>query len=223
MLTKYGTDNIIVMMVAGLIFWALGYYVDKLIFSLPLYIAGTILISMVFIFFRDPDRTIPLMAINDDSYIIAPADGKVVEIVEVEENDYLKQRCKRMSIFLSPLDVHVNRNPVTGIVEYYQYNKGEYLVAYHPKSSELNEHSKIGVMTRHGKVLYKQIVGVLARRLVCDIKVKDSIIAGERFGMMKFGSRMDIFVPMDCEFFVKVNDKVVAGETLLGKLKPNIE
>lgn len=223
MLTKYGTDNIIVMMVAGLIFWALGYYVDKLIFSLPLYIAGTILISMVFIFFRDPDRTIPLMAINDDSYIIAPADGKVVEIVEVEENDYLKQRCKRMSIFLSPLDVHVNRNPVTGIVEYYQYNKGEYLVAYHPKSSELNEHSKIGVMTRHGKVMYKQIVGVLARRLVCDIKVKDSIIAGERFGMMKFGSRMDIFVPMDCEFFVKVNDKVVAGETLLGKLKPNIE
>jgi phosphatidylserine decarboxylase len=219
MLTKYGTDNIVIMLIAGVLILAIGYYVDKLFLSIPLYIIGVAIIALVFIFFRDPDRTLPMVAINDDSYIIAPADGEVVEIIEVEENDYLKQRAKRLSIFLSPIDVHVNRNPVTGIVEYYQYVPGEYLVAYHPKSSELNEHSKIGVLTRHGKVMYKQIVGILARRIVCDVKVKDSVVMGDRFGMMKFGSRMDIFVPLDCEFFVKVNDKVVAGETILGRMK----
>jgi phosphatidylserine decarboxylase len=117
MLTKYGTDNIVIMLIAGVVILALGYYVEKLYLSLPLYVIGTILIAMVFIFFRDPDRTLPMVAVNDDSYIIAPADGKVVEIIEEEENFYLKQRAKRLSIFLSPIDVHVNRNPVTGIVE----------------------------------------------------------------------------------------------------------
>lgn len=218
MLTKYGIDNIIIMLLMGVLFIALGYYFERFLVSIIMYIAGLLLIVMVFIFFRDPERTIPEAVINDESYILSPADGKIVEIIETVENDYLKQKCKRLSIFLSPIDVHVNRAPVTGIVEYYNYHKGEYLVAYHPKSSEFNEQSKIGVKTKYGKVLFKQIVGILARRLVCDLRVGDEIVAGNRFGMMKFGSRMDIFVPMDCEFFVNVNDRVTAGETILGRL-----
>lgn len=218
MLTKYGIDNIIIMLISGVLLMALGYYFDRFLVSIIMYIAGLLLIVMVFIFFRDPERTIPEAVINDESYILSPADGKIVEIIETVENDYLKQKCKRLSIFLSPLDVHVNRVPATGVVEYYDYHKGEYLVAYHPKSSEMNEQSKIGVKTKYGKVLFKQIVGILARRLVCDLQVGDEIIAGNRFGMMKFGSRMDIFVPLDCEFFVNVNDRVTAGETILGRL-----
>jgi len=219
MLTKYGIDNIIIMLLAGVSFLALGYYIDKIILSFVMYLGGILLIVMVFIFFRDPERQIPETVKQDVSYILSPADGKIVEIVETDENDYIKAKCKRISIFLSPIDVHVNRVPVTGIVEYYNYHKGEYLVAYHPKSSEKNEQSKIGVKTEYGKILFKQIVGILARRLVCELKVGDEIVAGNRFGMMKFGSRMDIFVPLDCEFYVNVKDRVIAGETILGKLK----
>ncbi len=219
MLTKYGIDNIVIMLFAGVLFLALGYYIDKFTVSLFMYLPGIVLIVMVFIFFRDPERNIPEKVKNDDSFVLSPADGKIVEIIETVENDYLKEKCKRLSIFLSPLDVHVNRVPVTGIVEYYNYRKGKYLLAYHPKSSEFNEQSKIGVKTKYGRVLFKQIVGTLARRLVCELKIGDEIEAGNRFGMMKFGSRMDLFVPLDCQLYVNINDRVSAGETILGKLK----
>jgi phosphatidylserine decarboxylase len=124
-----------------------------------------------------------------------------------------------VSIFLSPLNVHVNRSPVDGVVEYDEYVAGEYLVAWHPKASEKNERSQIGVRHPSGqKVLFKQIAGAVARRIVYHIRVGDAVTAGQRFGIVKFGSRMDVLVSPESEIFVKVGDRVSAGETILGKL-----
>ena len=124
-----------------------------------------------------------------------------------------------ISIFLSPLDVHVNRSPVSGIVEYFKYNAGKYLVAYHEKSSEKNEQTHIGVKTEKGKVFFKQIVGIVARRLVWDIEVGDELVVGERFGLMKFGSRMDVMLPIGSDVYVEIGQTMVAGLTILGRLK----
>ncbi|MFH1051880.1 MAG: phosphatidylserine decarboxylase family protein [bacterium] len=219
MLTKYGTSNIIIMLGLGIILIITGLLLNKLWISLILEILGILLIAFTLWFFRDPDRKIPDSAINDNSIILSPADGKVVEIVEETENVYLKDKCIRISIFLSPLDVHVNRSPVTGKIEYFKYHPGKYLVAWHPKSSSKNEQTHIGVINEHGKIFFKQIVGVLARRLVWDIKEGDSLKVGQRFGMMKFGSRMDISVHPNSEIKVKVGDKVIAGITEIAKLK----
>ncbi len=223
MLTRYGTDNIIVMLVISLVLLLAGYFVTNKWVSIPFYSAGILLAVFTLWFFRDPDRNIPDIAKADHSIILAPADGKIVNVLEEEEKYFLKGPSKRVSIFLSPVDVHVNRSPVTGTVEYYEYFPGDYLVAYHPKSSELNEHTRIGVETNCGKVFFKQIVGILARRLVCELKVGDSVEAGRRFGMMKFGSRMDIAISPDSEIYVKEGDRVVAGETIIAKLKCDIE
>ncbi|MCX7737407.1 MAG: phosphatidylserine decarboxylase family protein [Candidatus Kapabacteria bacterium] len=219
MLTKYGIDNIIVMLIAGFVLITISAFFIRGWISILLFILGLILVVMTFIFFRDPERKIPLVAIDNENIILSPADGKVVDISETYENYYINGSCIKISIFLSPLDVHVNRSPVTGIVEFYKYIKGDYLVAYHPKSSELNEQSIIGVKTIYGKVVFKQIVGILARRLVCDLKEGDSIKAGERFGMMKFGSRMDVFFEKNAEINVKIGDKVVGGVSILAKMK----
>lgn len=169
-------------------------------------------------FFRDPLRIIPETALSDYSIIIAPADGKVVEIVEIEEHEFFKGKARQISIFLSPLDVHVNRSPVSGNVAFYRYMQGDYMVAWHPKASELNEQSRIGVETGFGKVLFKQITGVLARRIVCTVKQGDTLKTGEQIGMMKFGSRMDIIVPLDAEVLVQKDQRTRGGETVLANL-----
>ncbi|HPP40610.1 MAG TPA: phosphatidylserine decarboxylase, partial [Candidatus Kapabacteria bacterium] len=197
MLTKYGTDNIIVMLIIGGILIFSPLFVSNNYLSITFFTLGLLLIMFTFWFFRDPDRKVPEEAKTDTSLVLSPADGKVVEIVEEDENYYLKDKVRRISIFLSPLDVHVNRVPATGEIEFYDYNPGKYLVAYHPKSSELNEQSRIGLRSPHGKIFFKQIVGIVARRLVCELKVGDKVNAGDKFGMMKFGSRMDVMVPLD--------------------------
>lgn len=219
MLTRYGTDNIVVMLIAGVVLILGLWYLPKQWLAIPAAIAGVLLVLFTLWFFRDPDRTVPKDAVNDLSLVVAPADGKVVEVIEELETHYMNSRVRRISIFLSPLDVHVNRSPVTGEVEFYNYNPGKYLVAYHPKSSELNEQSRIGVNTPYGKVFFKQIVGIVARRLVCELKVGDKVQTGEKFGMMKFGSRMDVMISLESEVYVKVGDRVVAGETIIAKLK----
>lgn len=219
MLTKYGVDNIIVMLLTGLLLIVIPYFTSNMkVLNWVLISLGAVLIIFTFVFFRDPDRTIPEKVLLDESYIIAPADGKVVNIEDEFEKYYLKADSKRISIFLSPIDVHVNRTPAKGVVDFYEYFEGDYLVAYHPKSSELNEHSRIGVLNKYGKVYFKQIVGVLARRIVCDIKVGDKLEAGDKIGMMKFGSRMDIAISPESEIYVKVGDRVVAGETIIARL-----
>ncbi len=218
MLTRYGLDNAIPMLLIGISIIVASFMFTTGWVTYLLCMPGVLLTSFTLWFFRDPERIVPKEVLEDPSLMISPADGKVVQIIDVEDKYYLKSKAKQISIFLSPLDVHVNRSPVSGAIEYYDYFPGKYLVAYAPKASEENEHSKIGVMTPCGKVLFKQIVGILARRIVADIKVGDSIKAGDQFGMMKFGSRMDIIVDPATEFKVEVGQKVVGGETIIAKL-----
>lgn len=166
-------------------------------------------------FFRSPSREIT----PQDNMIIAPADGKVVVIEETEENEYFKDKRIQLSIFMSPVNVHVNRYPVSGNVTYYKYHKGEYLVAWHPKSSTLNERTTIVVKTASGaELLLRQIAGALARRIVCYSKVNDTVNQGEQLGFIKFGSRVDIFLPLNARVNVQLNQKVEGNKTILGYL-----
>ncbi|HEY6952166.1 MAG TPA: phosphatidylserine decarboxylase family protein [Bacteroidota bacterium] len=166
-------------------------------------------------FFRDPDRTTP----SGESHIIAPADGKIVAVRQIDENEYLHSRATQISIFMSPLNVHVNRNPISGTVQHVRYVPGEYFAAYEDKASEKNEQMVVGLENAHGKVLFKQIAGFLARRIVCSLKVGERVTAGERFGMIKFGSRVDVFVEEGSEVRVRVGDISVAGETILADFR----
>lgn len=188
-------------------------------FKWVLLVFAVVVVGFTLFFFRDPDRTAPAEAL-EGAVLVAPADGRVVLVGEVEyEPLYLKTAARQVSIFLSPLDVHVNRVPVTGIVEYDHYVAGDYLVAWHPKASEKNERSQLGVRHPSGvPVLFKQIAGAVARRVVYHIGVGDSVRAGERFGIVKFGSRMDVLVPTSADITVAEGDRVRAGESVIGRL-----
>lgn len=166
-------------------------------------------------FFRIPKRTFTT-DIND---IICPADGKVVVIEEVEETEYFKDKRIQISVFMSPLNVHANYNPISGIIKYVKYHKGLFLVAWHPKSSTDNERST--VVTEHvsGKeVLFRQVAGAVARRICYYVQENDNVEAGEEYGFIKFGSRIDLFLPLDSTINVKIGDVVKAKTTLIGKL-----
>src|SRR6056297_1033729 len=175
-----------------------------------------ILCGLVLYFFRDPDRTTP----NDDSLIISPADGKVVLIQDVKEDEYVGEEVTQVSIFLSPLNVHVNRNPISGLLEYVKYYPGKYLMAWEDHASEMNERAHFGVLHPSGmKMMFKQITGFMARRIVYHLEEGDKLKAGERFGIMKFGSRMDLLLPKNVKVDVKIGDKTVAGESIIGKIQ----
>jgi len=178
--------------------------------------AAVLLISILFAFFvlyffRDPARISPV----GDHLILSPADGKIVHVGSARDPDYLNLESAQISIFLSPLDVHVNRIPISGKVRYLRHVGGEYLVAFHDKASEKNERTVIGIDNGKFKVLVRQVAGFVARRIVCNLKVDDDVKAGERFGMIKFGSRVDVLVPTEADIKVEVDDRVVAGETVL--------
>ncbi len=145
--------------------------------------------------------------------ILAPADGKIVVIERTFEAEYLKSEVLQVSVFMSPLNVHSNRSPVTGEVVYVQYHPGEYLVAWHPKSSELNERNTVVIKKKNSLILLRQIAGKVARKIVCYTKPGDLLSRGEEFGFIKFGSRVDIFLPTDCEILVKIGDTVKGGIT----------
>jgi phosphatidylserine decarboxylase len=159
-------------------------------------------------FFRNPKRSTLL----NDSLIISPVDGKVVAIEKVYEKEYFKDDRIQISIFMSPLNVHVTRYANSGIVKFSKYHPGKYLVAWHPKSSELNERTTVVVENKvFGKVLYRQIAGALARRIVNYAKIGDSVTQGEDAGFIKFGSRVDLFLPLNSKIKVKLNQLVVGG------------
>ena len=180
-----------------------------------LIVAGILLVVFVVMFFRDPKRVSPEEG-EDELLVLAPADGKVVLIKEIEDDLYIKGRARQLSIFLSLFNVHVNRIPASGTIEYCRYLPGDYLVAWHPKASEKNERSEFGLMHKSGvKILFKQIAGAVARRIVYYVKEGDDVMAGDRFGVVKFGSRMDVIVPIHVQFDVRVGDSVRAGETVL--------
>lgn len=179
-----------------------------------LYIFSAFLVIMILQFFRSPRRTI----IAEDGVVLCPADGKVVVIEETEEAEYFKDRRLQVSIFMSPINVHINRNPVSGIVSYFKYHPGKYLVAWHPKSSTDNERTSITVRTATGtEILFRQIAGAMARRIVWYIKEDQEVKQGEEFGFIKFGSRVDLFLPIGTQIDVKIGDKVVGGKTVIGR------
>lgn len=154
------------------------------------------------------------MTINDNQ-IICPADGKVVVIEEVTEVEYFKDRRIQVSIFMSPANVHVNRNPMTGQVVYNQYHKGKYLVAWHPKSSTENERWSVVTRNSHGEILYKQIAGALAKRICNYTQVGQQVKQGEEYGFIKFGSRVDVLLPVGAKINVGLNEVVKGGVTVL--------
>lgn len=189
-------------------------------FGPPCWLVYTLLIlslgfwALIIQFFRNPKRNTPI----NPNHIIAPADGKVVVIEEVEEPEYFKDKRKQISIFMSPLNVHINRFPVGGTVEYVKYHPGLYLVAWHPKSSTENERTTVVVKTdTNGAVLFRQIAGAVARRIVYYCKNGDQAKQGEEMGFIKFGSRVDIFLPLSVKITSKLNDLVKGGETIIAE------
>ena len=177
---------------------------------------GLFLLGFTLYFFSDPARVIATVPQNT---LMSPADGKVLLIDEIDEPLYFKGPALKVSIFLSPLNVHVNRIPTDGVIEFDEYVSGDYLVAWHEKASELNERSQLGLLTPSvHKVLFKQIAGAVARRIVYHVTVGDSVKLGDRFGIVKFGSRMDVIVPRDSKITVSIGDKVTGGITVLGHL-----
>lgn len=164
-------------------------------------------------FFRDPERTAP----GDDRLVVSPADGKVIDVRSVREPELLGAPATRISIFMSPLNVHVNRIPVDGTVLQVQHSSGQFHAAFLDKASELNEQNAVVVEDRRGeRLLFVQIAGQLARRIVCKIGVGDRVRRGDRYGMIMFGSRLDLYVPEVLKLYVAVGDRVTAGETIIG-------
>lgn len=173
--------------------------------------AGCVFIFLLY-FFRDPARRPPV----ETGSIVSPADGRVVTVVEVDEPFFLGDRAIQVSIFMSPLDVHVNRTPVSGKVAYKKYYPGKFLPAFRDKASLDNEQMHLGIETAKGRVLMKQIAGTLARRIVCYPELGETVEAGQRMGLIKLGSRLDLFLPPDAEVKVRVGERVRAGQTVLG-------
>lgn len=175
-------------------------------------VAAIVLFGLVLQFFRNPVRT---TEINDEN-IIAPADGKIVVIEEIEEAEYFKDRRLQVSIFMSPINVHVNRNPISGFVRFMRYHKGKYLTAWHPKSSTENERTTVVIKDNQNReVLFRQIAGAVARRIRFYVKEGDKVVQGKEMGFIKFGSRVDLFLPLGTEIKVKLGDKTRGGETVL--------
>ncbi|GAB4005059.1 phosphatidylserine decarboxylase family protein [Spirosoma migulaei] len=179
-------------------------------------VVSLVLFLLVVQFFRIPNRLLT----TGDTQVIAPADGKVVVIEETNEDEYFKDRRRQVSIFMSPLNVHVNRNPVSGIVRYFKYFPGKYLVAWHPKSSTENERTTVVIQTANGvEVLLRQIAGAVARRIIWYVKEGQPVKQGDEFGFIKFGSRVDVFLPLDAEIKVNIGDVTKGGVTVIAELK----
>ena len=167
-------------------------------------------------FFRIPNRTLTI----NENQVICPADGKVVVIEEITDVEYFKDKRIQVSIFMSPANVHVNRNPISGLVKYNQYHKGKYLVAWHPKSSTENERHSVVIENSKGIVLVKQIAGALAKRICNYLTVGDKVKQGEELGFIKFGSRVDVLLPIGTTINVQLNQVVLGGVTVLASFAP---
>lgn len=185
-------------------------------FSWLIYGLLLVILGLFLQFFRNPARHTVLQ----DNGIIAPADGQVVIIDKVFEPEYFQGERLQISIFMSPFNVHVNRNPVSGVVSYFKYHPGDYLVAWHPKSSTLNERTTVVVRNKQGhEILFRQIAGALARRIRWYISAGDSVQQGQEFGFIKFGSRVDLYLPLNAVPAVQIGHKVRGGETCIASLQ----
>jgi len=184
-----------------------------------IYILSIGLFIAILQFFRNPVITID----TDETQVLSPADGKVVVIEETEETEFFKDKRIQISVFMSPLNVHINRNPISGTVKYFKYHSGKYLVAWHPKSSTENERATIVVENKLGKaVLFRQIAGAMARRIVWYVNEGDYVEQGAEFGFIKFGSRVDVFLPLGSKIKVNLEEVVKGGKTVLAELNQDL-
>lgn len=214
MIAREGLHIILVgfVLTAGLIVVA-SRYDSKVAFGLSV-LFGLLTLFSIF-FFRDPVRTVNV----EQNGLVSPADGRVIGIEEIDDNPFMGGKALKVSIFLSIFDVHVNRVPATGTIDYVKYNPGKFFAAFKDKASQLNEQTEIGMTSLTGnKIIFKQIAGLIARRIVCNLKDSDNVSAGDRFGIIRFGSRAELFVPLGTEIWVKVGDHVQGGETIIGQL-----
>ena len=197
-----------------LIWWIFNSFLQELMwlgYALIIFV-----LVMVLQFFRNPRRQVPAI---DEDIVIAPADGKVVDIEKVQEEEVLKCKCIQVSIFMSPLNVHVNRNPLSGIITHNIYHPGKYLTAWNPKSSTENERTTVVYQHDKGTVLMRQVAGALARRIVNYLKEGQSVRRGDEMGFIKFGSRVDLYFPPETEILVSVNQIVKGNITRIARLK----
>ncbi len=205
--------------IATILWIAISWATNNWLSSIPvlpwfIHICCFLLWFWVLWFFRIPNRGFTY----DEYKLIAPADGKVVVIEETVENEYFKDKRLQVSIFMSPLNVHVNRNPISGIVKYFKYHPGKYLVAWHPKSSTENERTTMVIGNEKGEILLRQIAGALARRICYYVKEGDMVKQNDEFGFIRFGSRVDMFLPVGTKVNVKIGDVVQNGITSIAQL-----
>ncbi len=218
MLTPYGHDNAFLMLGIGACLLLLALTPVGWVFQLILGALGITLICFTLWFFRDPERPVLTEALTNATLVMAPADGQVVNVEPATYCPELDCDAVQISIFLSPVNLHVNRYPASGHITLARYIPGLYLMAFNPKSSTENERSMFVLKTEAGSIMYQQITGFLARRIVYDTAVGDTVSVGQRFGMMKFGSRMDVVVPATAQILVRPGEKVVSAHTILAKL-----
>ncbi len=204
----------------ALVITVVGVFIVDYAIQLPWLRTSLMLILVAFLililqFFRNPKR----LTVQNQNHVVSPVDGKVVVIEEVEENEYFKDKRLQVSVFMSPINVHVTRYPIGGTVVYSKYHPGKYLVAWHPKASEENERTTVVVEnSSFGKVLYRQIAGALAKRIVNYAKEQDKAIQGADSGFIKFGSRVDLFLPLNTNIKVTLNQKVKGGESIIAEI-----
>jgi len=212
-MTRYGTDVLLGSLALLLaVLSAVFFFSPWPALTCAVTVLGLILAGLVLNFFRDPERTVP----PEGNGVISPADGRIVVVRRTEEREFIGGEAVQISIFMSPLDVHVNRMPVDGVVRLCRHVPGRFVAAFQDKSSELNERMCIGVERPDGsRVFFVQIAGAVARRIVAELKPGQEVRAGERFGMIKFGSRVDVYIPGKIDVRVGLRDRVRAGESVL--------
>jgi len=195
--------------------FAFQFFSKSVELRIAIFIVSLIAFIIVLQFFRHPMRKI----ITNPSHVLSPADGKIVTIEEVMEDEFYNEKRIQISIFMSPVNVHLNRSPISGTVDYFKYHQGDYLVAWHPKSSQLNERTTVVIRNQANiSILVRQIAGYVARRIVCYAKEKKNFVQGEELGFIKFGSRVDVFVPLSAKISVQLNQKVRGGKTVLAEI-----
>lgn len=209
-----GTISKIWLVSVGLICILL-YFVPYSFISYPLCAVLFFLMGFSIFFFRVPDRK----TVDGENIVTSVADGEIVVIEKVYEPEYLKRDCIQVSVYMDFFNVHVNFWPLSGECTYYKYHPGKYMLAFLPKASELNEHTSIGMKSSHGEILFKQLAGTFARRIVCYAKPGEAVVKGSECGIIKFGSRIDMYLPLDSDIKVKIGDCVKACETVIAELK----
>ncbi|MFL2544384.1 MAG: phosphatidylserine decarboxylase family protein [Longimicrobiales bacterium] len=211
---REGYPFIIICLVSALLAWLATFVLGLWMYIIAVLLS--VLTILVAWFFRDPERDRPV----DQDIVVAPADGKIIAINEIHEPSFFDGPCRRITIFLSIFNVHIQRAPIEGKVIHKFYKNGEYLAAWNEKASEKNEQSSLGIATQHGSVMVRQIAGLIARRIVTYPELDAILEPGERIGLIRFGSRVDLFIPTHWKIECKVGDKSLGGVTVLAKPLP---